>query len=114
MNDAPPSSLMDLTMSSKMKTIEGEGVGACSLVHNTLEVEGRARVPRWGLGRLTSKSITHPPSPLQYTMCLATEPTPKCHFVLGLPNGSPEIPKIRTLTNVLLNPLLNPLEGSTT
>jgi hypothetical protein len=30
-------------------------------------------------------------------MCLATGQTPKCHFVLGLPNGSPEIPKIETL-----------------
>jgi len=38
---------------------EGEGVGARSLVRSTLEVEGRARVPGWGLGRLTSNSITH-------------------------------------------------------
>jgi hypothetical protein len=36
------------------------------------------------------------PSPLYYTMCLATRPTPKCHFVPRLPSGSPEIPKIRT------------------
>jgi len=25
------------------------------------------------------------------------EPTPKCHFVLGLPNGNPEIPIVGTL-----------------
>jgi hypothetical protein len=37
-----------------------------------------------------------PPSPLEYTLCLATGPAPKCHFVLGLTNGSPEIPTIRT------------------
>jgi hypothetical protein len=35
-----------------------------------------------------------PPSPLYYTLCLATRPTPKCHFVPGLPSGSPKIPKI--------------------
>jgi hypothetical protein len=27
-------------------------------------------------------------------------PTPKGHFVLGLPNGSPEIPKIGTLATL--------------
>jgi hypothetical protein len=25
---------------------------------------------------------------------------PKCHFVLGLPNGSPEIPKVGTLVTL--------------
>jgi hypothetical protein len=39
--------------------MKGEGVGACSLVHGTLGVEGRARAPGWGLGRVTSKLITH-------------------------------------------------------
>jgi hypothetical protein len=37
---APPSSLMDSTMSPKVKTMEGEGIGARSLAHNTLGVEG--------------------------------------------------------------------------
>jgi hypothetical protein len=46
-------------MNPKVKTMEGEGVGASSLACNTLGVKGRARAPRWGLGRLTSKSITH-------------------------------------------------------
>jgi len=27
---------------------------------------------------------------------MAMRPTPKCHFVLGLPNGSPEIPIVGT------------------
>jgi hypothetical protein len=35
-----------------------------------------------------------PPSPLYYTLCLATGLAPKCHFVLGTPNESPEIPTI--------------------
>jgi len=50
---------MDLTTSPKVKTTKGEGVKACSLAHNTSGVEGCARALRWGLGRLTSKSITH-------------------------------------------------------
>ncbi len=57
-NDAPPSSLMDSTISPKAKTTERR-VGVCSLVHNISRVEGRARTLGWGLGRLTSKSITH-------------------------------------------------------
>ncbi len=44
---APPSSLMDSTTSSKVKTLEGEGVGARSLARSTLGVEGRARAPGW-------------------------------------------------------------------
>jgi hypothetical protein len=46
-DDAPPSSLMDLTMGPKVKTMEGEGVGVRSLTHNTSRVEGRARAPGW-------------------------------------------------------------------
>jgi len=41
-----------------VKTPEREGVGARSLPHNTSGVEGRAEVPRWGVGRLISKSIS--------------------------------------------------------
>ncbi len=57
--DAPPSSLMDSTMSPKVKTMEGKGIGVRSLACNTLGIEGRAGAPRWGLGRLTSNSIIH-------------------------------------------------------
>jgi hypothetical protein len=49
---------MDSTISSQMKT-EGEGIGAHSLAYNTSKVEGHVGAPEWGLGRLTSKSITH-------------------------------------------------------
>jgi hypothetical protein len=58
MSDAPPSSLMDLTRSPKVKTSEGEGVGACSLAHSTLGVDGHVGSSGWGLGKLISKSIT--------------------------------------------------------
>jgi hypothetical protein len=57
--DAFTSSLMDSTMSPKMKTIEGEGVGVHSLVHNILGVERCVGALGWGLGRLISKSIIH-------------------------------------------------------
>jgi len=39
--DTPPSSLMDSTMSLKVKTTEGEGVRAHSLARNTSGVKGR-------------------------------------------------------------------------
>jgi len=38
---------MDLTTNPKVKTTVGEGVGACSLTHNTSGVEGRVGAPRW-------------------------------------------------------------------
>jgi hypothetical protein len=59
--NAPPSSLMDSTTSPKMKTLEGEGIGARSLAYNTSEVEGCAGTPGWGLGRLTS-NYSHGPT----------------------------------------------------
>jgi len=37
--------------------MEGQGVGARFLVRSTSGVEGQAGVPRWGLRRVTSKSI---------------------------------------------------------
>jgi len=49
---------MDSTKSPKMKRTKGKGVGACSLACSTSRVEGHAEVPRWGLRRLISKSIT--------------------------------------------------------
>jgi len=53
--DTPPSSLMDSIANPKVTSIEGEGVGARSLVRNILGVERRVRALRWGLERLTSK-----------------------------------------------------------
>jgi hypothetical protein len=50
---------MDSIASPKVKTTEGEGVGARSLIRNTSGVEGHAGVPRWGLGRLISNLIIH-------------------------------------------------------
>ncbi len=47
MYDAPPSSLMDSTMSPKVKTTEGKGVGARSLACNILGVEGRVGAMGW-------------------------------------------------------------------
>jgi hypothetical protein len=44
-DDTPPSSLMDLIASPKVKKTEGEGVG--SLARITSGVEGRAGAPRW-------------------------------------------------------------------
>jgi hypothetical protein len=41
-----------------------------------------------------------PPSPLYYTLCLSTRSTSKWHFVAGLPNGSPEIPKVGTFATL--------------
>jgi hypothetical protein len=45
--DALPSSLMDSTVSPKVKTTKGEKVGARSLAHNILRVEGHARALGW-------------------------------------------------------------------
>jgi hypothetical protein len=50
---------MDSTTSPKMKTTEGEGVGVHSLVHNTSGVEGCAKAPKWGLGRLKAINYSH-------------------------------------------------------
>ncbi len=41
-----------------------------------------------------------PPSPLQYFLCLATGPTPKCHFVPRLSRWSLAIPKIGTFATL--------------
>jgi len=32
-----------------VKITEEKGVGVCSLIRNTLGVEGRAKTPKWGL-----------------------------------------------------------------
>jgi hypothetical protein len=44
---APPSSLIDSTVSPKVKTTEGEKVGVRSLVCSTLGVKGCVRAPGW-------------------------------------------------------------------
>jgi hypothetical protein len=46
-SDAAPSSLMDSTTSPKVKTMEGEGVGAHSLAYSISGVEVRAGTPGW-------------------------------------------------------------------
>jgi hypothetical protein len=46
-------------MSPMVEIMEGEGDWAHSLVRNTSRVEWCAGVSTWGLGRLTSNSITY-------------------------------------------------------
>ncbi len=46
-------------MNPKMRTMKRKGVGARFLARNTSWVKGRVGAPRWGLGRLTNKSIIH-------------------------------------------------------
>ncbi len=45
--NAPLSSLMDSTVSPKVKIVEGEWVRAHSMARSTSRVEGRARAPGW-------------------------------------------------------------------
>jgi hypothetical protein len=45
--NAPPSFSMDSTASPEVKTMEGEGVGACSLARSTSGVKGCAEALRW-------------------------------------------------------------------
>jgi len=45
--NTPPNSLMDSTTNPKLKIMKGEGVGACSLAHNTWGVERCTTAPRW-------------------------------------------------------------------
>jgi hypothetical protein len=46
-------------MNPKGENNKRVGVGACFLVRNTSGVERPVGVSRWGLRRMTSKSITH-------------------------------------------------------
>jgi len=50
---------MDSIASPKVTTMKGEKIGVHSLARSTSGVEGHVGTPRWKLGRLTSKSITH-------------------------------------------------------
>jgi hypothetical protein len=65
-----PNLLYRLKCESKVKTSEEQKVGACSLVRNTLGVEGHAGVPRWGLWRMTSINDSHGPDTTQTTSWL--------------------------------------------
>jgi hypothetical protein len=60
--DAPPTSLMGSIASPKMKTMKGEGIGACSLVRSSLGVKGRVGALGWGLRRMTSINYSHGPA----------------------------------------------------
>jgi hypothetical protein len=42
---------MDSVASPKVKTMEGERVGVCSLAYNILGVEEHVEAPGWGLGK---------------------------------------------------------------
>jgi len=42
-----------------VKTTKEEGIEVCPLTHNILGAEGCVRASRWGLERMTSKSIIH-------------------------------------------------------
>ncbi len=70
------------------------------LMHSYNTLVHRQATSDHGFKRLTIAQTwgKPPPSPLQCTLCLATRLAPKCHFVLGLPNGNPEIPKVETST----------------
>jgi hypothetical protein len=57
-----PNLLYRLKYESKVKTMKEQGVGAHSFIRNTLEVEGCAKAPRWGLGRVTSINYSHGPA----------------------------------------------------
>jgi hypothetical protein len=57
--DTPPNSWINSIMNPKVKTTKGEGVGVCSLAHNTLREEGHVGAPGWGLGRRINESIIH-------------------------------------------------------
>ncbi len=72
-------------------TCTNQQVGQC--IVRPLLVLGRT-IGKLGLTRLTTTRTwgKPPPSPLQYTLCLAIGPTPKWHFVPGLPSQSPKIP----------------------
>jgi hypothetical protein len=47
--DTPPNSLIDLTVSPKVKTTKGQRIRVLSLARNTLGVKGHAGVLGWGL-----------------------------------------------------------------
>jgi hypothetical protein len=54
-----PRVLDGLNYESKVKIIKGEGVGARSLAHNTLGVEGCVGALGWGIRLMKSGSTIH-------------------------------------------------------
>jgi hypothetical protein len=64
-----PHSLNDSNANPKVETTK-EGVGVRSLTCNISKVDGHARAPGWGLGRVKSESIIH-----------MNEPTWECGFI---------------------------------
>jgi hypothetical protein len=60
-----PNLLYKLKCESKVKIVEEQGVGACSLARNTLGVERHAGIPGWGLGRVTSINYSHGPTQIK-------------------------------------------------
>jgi hypothetical protein len=57
--DTLPNSLKDPNVNPKLKIMEEEGVGVCSLACSISKVEEHIRVSRWGLKQVTSGSIIH-------------------------------------------------------
>jgi hypothetical protein len=57
--DAHAHFLKDSNVSLKMKIMEKKWIGGCSLIHNTLGVEGHVEGLRWGQGWMTSESVIH-------------------------------------------------------
>ncbi len=91
---------------AKTKQQVGQCIVGALLVHG--QATGKHRLTKFTTARTWGKP---PPSPLQYTLCLATGPAPKYHFVPRLPSGSLEILKIGILTilethNLVFRPLI--------
>ncbi len=61
--EAPPSFLMDSIASPKLKTTEGEGIGARSLVRSTSWVEGVLEL--WDGNKKIDKKINYSHEPAQ-------------------------------------------------
>jgi hypothetical protein len=51
--------LIDSNASFKVKIMEEDGIGLCSLAHSTSRVERCVGVLGWGLEQMTSESIIH-------------------------------------------------------
>jgi hypothetical protein len=55
----PQNSLIDSNASPKVKIMKEEGIGVCSFICSTLEVEGCARAPKWGLGSMNDNQVNY-------------------------------------------------------
>jgi len=63
-NDAPPNSLKDSNVSSKVKTTEEEEVGVCSLTCNILGVKKACSSSKMGI-RASDKQVNYSHGPTQ-------------------------------------------------